>query len=101
MGFHNIEKKKFWYILVKKLIVDPWHNFLFYRKIRIYNKERIPKEGHLIFTPNHQNALLDALALLCKIDRQLIFLARSDVFKKKKETDLLFYLKVIMSENNN
>lgn len=95
MGFDNIEKKNLWYILLKKLLVDVWHNLVFYRKVIVYNKKRIPKTGHLIFTPNHQNALLDALALLCTIDRQLIFLARSDIFKKKKIANFLYYLKIL------
>ncbi len=95
MGFQNIEKKNLWYILTKKLLVDIWHNLVFYRKVIVYNRERIPKKGHLIFTPNHQNALLDALALLCTVDRQLIFLARSDIFRKKKIANILYYLKIL------
>ena len=95
MGFHDIEKKSIWYSFLLHIVVIPWHNIIFYRKIFINFRERIPKNDHVIFAPNHQNALLDALALLCNIDRQLVFLARSDIFKKKKIAGILYFLKIL------
>lgn len=95
MAFKTIEKKNFWYILLLKTIVSPWFNHVFYRKISVNYLERIPKDGMLIFTPNHQNALVDALAPLCNINKQLVFLARSDIFKKKSTARILYFLKIL------
>lgn len=95
MGFQNIEKKDFWYSFLLSILVSKWFNYIFYRKVTVNYAERIPKEGLLIFTPNHQNALIDAMAPLCNIDKQLVFLARSDIFKKKAVAKILYFLKIL------
>jgi len=95
MGFKNIEKKNFWYSFLLKSVVSPWFNHIFYRRISVNNLDRIPKDGMLIFTPNHQNALIDAMAPLCNINKQLVFLARSDIFKKKSTARILYFLKIL------
>mgnify|MGYP001082652081 CR=1 FL=1 len=94
MGIKNIEKKSFFYSLLK-VWVDFWHNKVFYRNIEILNFQNIPEKGHLIFTPNHQNALMDALAILCTIKRRSVFLARSDIFKKPTVAAILYFLKIL------
>lgn len=95
MGFENIEKKDWFYDFLKKNFVDVTHNKIFYRKVHVFDAEKIPENSHLIFTPNHQNALMDALALLCNVDQQLVFLARSDIFKKKFIAAILYFLKIL------
>jgi len=95
MGFNNIEKKTWIYRFLKKNVVDFTHNKIFYRKVYVIDAHKIPKNGHLIFTPNHQNALMDALALLCNVDQQMVFLARSDIFKKKFYASILYFLKIL------
>ncbi|PLX11066.1 MAG: hypothetical protein C0598_09030 [Marinilabiliales bacterium] len=94
MGKNNIENKSFAYNLLYSLL-KPWHNGLFYKKVFVLNKRNIPADGKLIFTPNHQNALMDALALLFNIKRQLIFVARADIFKKKSIAAILYFLKIL------
>jgi len=94
MGKHNIEKKSFWYSFLY-VIIWFWHNVVFYRKVVVQGKQNIPKGGHVIFTPNHQNALMDALALLFNIKRQLIFVARADIFSKKAIASILYFLKIL------
>jgi 1-acyl-sn-glycerol-3-phosphate acyltransferase len=94
MGKHNIEKKSLGYSLLHKIIWF-WHNIVFYRKIVLINKQNIPENANVIFTPNHQNALMDALALLFTIKRQLVFMARSDIFKKNKIANILYFLKIL------
>ena len=37
---------------------------LFYRRLTVIGYEKIPPNTPLIFAPNHQNALMDALAVL-------------------------------------
>lgn len=95
MGFQNIEKKNFWYIFLRDIIASKWLNYVFYRSVSVNYIERIPEKGPLIFTPNHQNALIDAMAPLCNIDKQLVFLARSDIFKKKWVASILYFLKIL------
>jgi len=94
MGKYNIEKKSIGYSFLYYLML-PWHNYLYYRNIRILNKQNIPTKGSVIFTPNHQNALMDALALLFNIKKQLVFVARADIFKKKSIASILYFLKIL------
>ena len=82
MGKSNIEKFSLGYAILKSF-VRVWHNFVHYRRVIVIGKENIKSENHNIFAPNHQNALMDALAVLCTTPGQPIFLARSDIFKKK------------------
>lgn len=94
MGIHNIEKRSSLYSILK-VWVDFWHNKIFYRRIELLNIQNIPSKGHLIFTPNHQNALMDALAILCNVNRRTVFLARSDIFKKPVVASILYFLKIL------
>lgn len=94
MGFSNIEKKDWLYKLFHNYVIFI-HNKIFYRKVYVLNADKIPKNAHVIFTPNHQNALMDALGPLCNIDKQLVFLARSDIFKKKAVASILYFLKIL------
>jgi 1-acyl-sn-glycerol-3-phosphate acyltransferase len=94
MGFKNIEKKSLGYRLLY-IWVKFWHNIVFYRKVVVLNRENIPKNANVIFTPNHQNALMDATALLFTIPRQLIFMARADIFKKPPIAAILYFLKIL------
>jgi 1-acyl-sn-glycerol-3-phosphate acyltransferase len=94
MGKENIEKYSWGYALVKAL-VGFWHNNVFYRKVIVLGKDNINPDNHLIFAPNHQNALMDALAVLFTQKGQLIFLARADIFKKKRIAALLYFFKIL------
>lgn len=94
MGFSNIEQKDWFYNFLKKN-VEFTHNKIFYRKVYVINSGKIPKNSHIIITPNHQNALMDALALLCNVDQQVVFMARSDIFRKKFSATILYFLKIL------
>jgi 1-acyl-sn-glycerol-3-phosphate acyltransferase len=52
----------------------------YFRKIKIEGLENIPKNAPLLVTPNHQNALIDALLVGAFIPRTLHYLTRADVF---------------------
>ena len=62
MGLKNIEKYSFRFYLLK-FLVKIWHDNFFYKKVAYVNRDNVPKNEHLIFTANHQNALMDALAI--------------------------------------
>ncbi|MBC8320701.1 MAG: 1-acyl-sn-glycerol-3-phosphate acyltransferase [Bacteroidetes bacterium] len=94
MGFAKIEKKSIGYNLLK-IKVGFWHNIIFYRKFIVLGKSNIPNDKPLIFTPNHQNALMDALALIFSVNKQLVFVARADIFKKPVVARILYFLKLL------
>ena len=94
MGKENIEKYSARYALLKYL-VGLWHNNIFYRKIIVLGRENFSTDNHIIFAPNHQNALMDALAVLLTQKGQPVFLARADIFKRKTIADFLYFLKIL------
>jgi 1-acyl-sn-glycerol-3-phosphate acyltransferase len=94
MGKNNIEKYSAGYALLKS-VAGFWHNNVFYRKVIILGQENINPDHHLIYAPNHQNALMDALAVLFTHDGQPVFLARADIFKKKFVAGILYFLKIL------
>lgn len=94
MGKENIEKYSKRYALLKS-IAGFWHNNVFYRKVIVLGLDNIDPENHLIFAPNHQNALMDALAVLFTHKGQPVFLARADIFKKKTIASILYFLKIL------
>jgi len=94
MGKSNIEKYDFFYMLLKKY-ASFMHNNIFYRKVIVYGKNKLDFSKPTILAPNHQNALMDAMAVLCTLDRQLVFLARADIFRKKLVARILYFLKIL------
>lgn len=94
MGKKNIEKYDIFYQLLKKY-VDFWHNYIYYRKVLAYGRDNINFSVPTIFAPNHQNALMDAMAVIGTLERQLIFLARADIFKNKVVARILYFLKML------
>jgi 1-acyl-sn-glycerol-3-phosphate acyltransferase len=94
MGKENIEEYSTRYALLKKAM-GFWHDKIFYRKIIVLGVENINPEHHLIFASNHQNALMDALAVLFTHKGQPVFLARADIFKRKIVSSILYFLKIL------
>jgi len=94
MGKDNVEKYSRGYILIRE-IFGFWHNNVFYRKVIVLGRDNLNFNDHLIFAPNHQNALMDALAVVFSLKRQPVFLTRADVFKNKIIGAILYYLKML------
>lgn len=94
MGKENIEKYSKRYALLK-YVAGLWHNNVYYRRVIVLGYQNINPDDHLIFAPNHQNALMDALAVLFTNKGQNVFLARADIFKKKTISSLLYFLKIL------
>ena len=78
-----------------KSVAGFWHNNVFYRKVIVMGRENINPDDPLIFAPNHQNALMDALAVLFTHKGQPVFLARADIFRKKMVAAILYFLKIL------
>lgn len=81
------------YALLKKYV--GFFHSVFYNEICVITPENIPAKEPIIFAPNHQNALMDALAILLHTDKQPVFMARADIFKKKSVSKILHFLKII------
>ncbi|MFP4059210.1 MAG: 1-acyl-sn-glycerol-3-phosphate acyltransferase [Bacteroidales bacterium] len=68
---------------------------IYYKKITVRGKENIPARGPIIFSINHQNALMDALAVVATTKHQVVFLARQDIFKGKTVIKILHHMKIL------
>ena len=94
MGIKHIDKKSYPYLILRWFVIF-WHNRVFYKRVVINNLEDIPKDAHLIFTGNHQNALMDAMVFLCGTKRPLVFMARSDIFNNRFIAALLYFFRML------
>ena len=70
--------KNIFYYFIKYII--RFASKCYFRKIQILGLENIPKEGGIMFSPNHQGAFLDPLLVGSIIPQQVTSLTRSDVF---------------------
>lgn len=89
----RIHKFNLFYFFLKLYEKFAFHSF--YHKIEITGRENIPYGNPIIFTPNHQNALMDALAVLNTCRLNPVFMARADIFKKKSQAKILSFLKIL------
>ncbi len=71
-----------------------WLHKMIHRRITIAGMENLPKDKPIIFAPNHQNALMDAMAVLLATKHQPTWLARADIFKNKTIRKILYFLKI-------
>jgi len=69
--------------------------FHYYGRVEVRGKENIPRNTPVIFAPNHQNALMDALIVLFSAPGDVVFLARADIFNKRFLAFLLNSLKIL------
>ena len=94
MAQHNIEKYNIFYALLRWYCNILFHRY--YKRIETHGyNENVPKEGPIIFAANHQNALIDALAIISTQRRQLVFLARSDIFENTVSNKILTFFKIL------
>lgn len=69
--------------------------WLTHKQIVVTGQHLIPKGKPIIFAPNHQNALMDPLALVCTNPLQVLWLARADIFKSKLARPILKFFKML------
>lgn len=89
----NVEKHSLRYTLLFRLV--RFYFYIFFNKITITGKNQIPADTPVIFASNHQNALMDALAMLFTVNRPVVFLARADIFNDRRVARLLNFLKIL------
>jgi len=68
---------------------------LFYRQVQSSGNENIPKNAPIIFAANHQNALIDPLAIIFTNPNQSVFLTRADIFNKPILLKIFTYFKML------
>lgn len=66
-----------------------------HKKVIATGLQNIPRNKPLIFAPNHQNALMDPLAIVCTNPHQTLWLARADIFKTNAARSFLKFLKML------
>jgi 1-acyl-sn-glycerol-3-phosphate acyltransferase len=69
------------------------HRFI-HRNITVRGLENIPENTPIIFAPNHENALMDAMAVLLAAPLQPTWLARADIFGNPVVNKILYFLKI-------
>ena len=84
---------------------DRTYNFLYryvtymvkrsYSSILHVGQENIPKDGAVIFAPNHANTLMDALLMLRVNNCPKVFVARADIFKNPILARIFAFLKIM------
>jgi 1-acyl-sn-glycerol-3-phosphate acyltransferase len=89
---HLYQDSKMWNLLSYYVVL--LHK-LFYKNIIVEGKENVPENCPIIFAPNHQNALMDPLAVEFTINKQIVFLARADIFKNKAVAAFMHFLKIL------
>ncbi len=94
MGKNNIEKTSAGYAILK-FLAKSWHNYIYYRKVIVIGRENLKNNFPKIIAPNHQNALMDAMAIVCSTGGQQVYLARADIFKKTFMASILYFLKIL------
>lgn len=94
MKLGKVEKQSTFYAILK-IYARFFHDHFFYKKVTSIGVENIPKNKPVLIAPNHQNALMDPLAIIFSQDIQPVFLARSDIFQNKLIAKILFKFKIL------
>lgn len=68
---------------------------LSYRKVQVVGLENIPKDGSVVFAPNHCNALMDAMVILRTRKETTVYGARADLFENPFLASFLTFLKIV------
>lgn len=56
--------------------------WLYFKRFQIRNRERVPRNGPVIFAINHQNAFLDAMVVAVASHHRPWFLTRASIFRR-------------------
>ncbi|MBR5198032.1 MAG: 1-acyl-sn-glycerol-3-phosphate acyltransferase [Alistipes sp.] len=66
-----------------------------YRDLRYVDRNRVPKDGAVIYAPNHTGTLMDAMMLLAMDSSPKVFVARADLFKNPTLQKIFTFLKIM------
>ncbi|MEM8894367.1 MAG: 1-acyl-sn-glycerol-3-phosphate acyltransferase [Bacteroidota bacterium] len=71
--------QRVWFLGLRLYVKIGLH--FYFKEIQIEGRENVPT-GPVIFTPNHQNAFMDALVLICHSDKEIYSMVRASVFNQ-------------------
>ncbi|OUV50032.1 MAG: hypothetical protein CBC76_03180 [Flavobacteriaceae bacterium TMED116] len=54
--------------------------YFYFKKIKVYGKEKLPKKGGVILSPNHQNGVIDPFIVGVDYGDEITSLTRADIF---------------------
>jgi 1-acyl-sn-glycerol-3-phosphate acyltransferase len=86
-------KWSFGYQMLKIIVGTVFYTF--YKRYENIGKKNIPKKKPIIFAGNHQNALMDPLAIIFSSTKQPVFLTRADIFAKPILLKIFTYIKML------
>lgn len=66
-----------------------------YRDLRYVDRNRVPKDGAVIYAPNHTGTLMDAMMLLAMDASPKVFVARADLFRNPTLKKIFTFLKIM------
>lgn len=95
--FKIVERKPFGYFFLRKWL-GLIFSYAYYRRFYVFGKKNLPPAGTpFMMVSNHQNGLIDALAILFAMPLRyaVVFLARADIFKKKFTAKILNFCKIM------
>lgn len=75
-----MHKNYLWYQYFRYCLVKPGLH-LFYKKITVEGREKLPHKKPILFVPNHQNSFMDALLVVTHSKSMIYFLTQAGVFK--------------------
>lgn len=90
---NKVQKFNFAYTVLRPLVEFATRSH--YNRFTIKGKENIPSDGDIIIAPNHQNALMDTLLLLCTTRKPIVYLCRADIFANPIIASILHWLKIL------
>lgn len=92
MSRKKIQDKHVGYVLIKGLIQFLYPKF--FRQTEVRGIENIPADQPLIFAGNHQNGVMDPLAIILYQKEPIVYMARADIFQSNLNRILLRFIKV-------
>ena len=90
----HIYDKDLAYTVLRRTWTD-WKIKHSYRKTEVHGMENLPTDGALLLTPNHCNALMDALAMLRSYKGITVFGARADMFRIPIVAKAMSFLRIL------
>src|SRR5450759_252802 len=92
MSKKKIQDKSFGYELVKGIVQFLYPKF--FRQTEIRGLENIPDNEPLIFAGNHQNGVMDPVAIILNQKEPIVYMGRADIFQSSLTRVLLRFIKV-------
>lgn len=89
----DIHQVGFWYKTLRPLV--DFSTAMLYSRVQINGLENIPEDGSYIISPNHSNALMDAVSVLLTHKGPVVFGARADIFENPVLAKMLHFIKIV------